>query len=971
MRGSTALRYVLLSSVLVGSSGCSMMQYKNYFSDSDEASEPVATLADLSPAILPDKTATLPAVDLDTLVATYREVLDVTNDADLRLRVQRRLAGLEMKRGEQKLYEQETVGGQFDLAIQAYQGLLTSNPSHIGNDRILYQLSKAHDLGGESDQSMLVLNQLVTNYPESDHYGEAQFRRAEIFFSRSDYRNAGEAYGEVINQSPDHQHYQNALYMYGWSQFKQERYRASLKPFSQVLDSNVPADNNLETLERGQRELTLDVFKVMSIVFTYLDGANSIADVYESLGERHYMPLLYDNLAQLYLKQERYRDSAEAYRAYINRYPSSDQSPVFYARLIDAYIAGGFPDDVLLEKENYIQNYGIHSDYWLQKEEASRDYIRPFLEKYLPELARHYHAKAQGIREGLAAPKTGQSLKEKERLRLEETAVSDYLTAGNYYQEFIDSFPEDDQVPEMHFLFAESRFEAGVFDESIEAYEVVAYKYPDDKRGATSGYAAIVAYGFLIEQLPEGSEDVVDDMSVYETWTRLKIASQLRFSSTYQNDPRAAAVLAKSAEELLALQEYTHAIEAAQQLTRRNPPAEKSLRKTAWLVIGHSAFELQQYAQAENAYQETLQVLASNDSNRQAIVDRLAASVYKQAEDALAAGNSTLAVEQFLRVAEVAPSSAISVTAQYDAANTLMSTASYGMAITVLERFRSDYPSNPLSADIPAKMVVAYEAKGEWSKAADELTAIYQNSDDEAIKQESLYQAAVNYEKAGDKPTAILRYRSYAHAYPQPFPIAMEARYKLSELYLDANDDYKRRFWLKKIIAADKGAGVQRTERSRYLGAYSSSVLADDEYQRFKQQRLTLPLKNSLRKKKNALNKTLKAYNNVVEYRVEEFATLATYRIASVYSQLSKDLMASERPANLDELALEQYEILLEEQAFPFEEKAIDIHEANIQRSWAGIYDEWVKKSFLAMGELLPARYGKQERQGSGANDIY
>ncbi|ARN76248.1 hypothetical protein BST96_00865 [Oceanicoccus sagamiensis] len=964
------LRYLLLATVVVCNSGCSMMIYNSYFSDSDKEAEPQATLADLSPAIMPDKTAELPAVDLDTLVATYEEVLEVTDDADIRLRVQRRLAGLEMKRGEQQLYEQEAVGGQFGLAISAYQSLLNNHPNHPGNDRLLYQLSKAYDLEGNSDQSMLVLDQLVTDYPSSGHYGEAQFRRAEIFFSRGDYPNAGLAYNEVIRQGANHQHYQNALYMYGWSLFKQERYRASLKPFSQVLDNHVPADNNVQTLERGQRELTQDVFKVMSIVFSYLDGANTIAEVYDSLGERHYLPLLYDNLGQHYLKQERYRDSAEAYRAYINRYPSADQSPVFYARLIDAYIAGGFPDDVLQEKENYINSYGIYSDYWQQKTEQSRDYIRPFLEQYLPELARHYHAKAQGGREGLAAPKNNQ-LKQQERTRLEAVAVSDFLTAGNYYQQFIDTFPEDDQVPEMHFLFAESRFEAGVFDEAIEAYEVVAYKYPDDKRGASAGYSAIVAYGFLLQQLPEASKQVVDGISVEETWVRLKIASQLRFASTYQYDPRAAAVLTKSAEELLALKEYQHAIAAARQLTRRDPPAEQGLRKTAWIVIGHSAFELQQYDQAENAYQQTLQVLAPNDSDRQAIVDRLAASVYKQAEQALAAGDAVLAVKQFLRVADVAPSSAISATARYDAANTLMASANYGSAIVVMDAFRNDYPDNPLSADIPAKMVVAYEANGEWAKAGDELTAIYQSSEDEAIKQESLYQAAENYAKAGDKPTAILRYRSYAHAYPQPFPIAMEARYQLSELYLDANEDYKRRFWLKKMIAADKGAGVERTERSRYLAAFSSSVLADDEYQRFKQQRLTLPLKNSLKKKKSALDKTLKAYNQVVDYGVEEFATLATYRIASVYSQLSKDLMSSQRPGNLDALALEQYDILLEEQAFPFEEKAIAIHEANIQRSWAGVYDAWVKKSFAAMSELLPARYGKKERQGDSANAIY
>ena len=195
----------------------------------------------------------------------------------------------------------------------------------------------------------------------------------------------------------------------------------------------------------------------------------------------------------------------------------------------------------------------------------------------------------------------------------------------------------------------------------------------------------------------------------------------------------------------------------------------------------------------------------------------------------------------------------------------------------------------------------------------------------------------------------------------------MEARYRLSELYLATADGSKRRFWLRKIIEADKSA-VNTTERSRYLAALSSSVLADDEYQAFKNIPLKLPLKSSLNKKKNALDKTLKAYQKVADYGVEECSTQATFRIGSVYSQLSKDLMNSQRPANLDELALEQYSLLLEEQAFPFEEKAIELHEANVQRSWIGVYDQWVKQSFTALKTLLPARYSKAE-QGRGFTD--
>ncbi len=62
-------------------------------------------------------------------------------------------------------------------------------------------------------------------------------------------------------------------------------------------------------------------------------------------------------------------------------------------------------------------------------------------------------------------------------------------------------------------------------------------------------------------------------------------------------------------------------------------------------------------------------------------------------------------------------------------------------------------------------------------------------------------------------------------------------------------------------------------------------------------------------------------------------------------------------------MELEQYDVLLEEQAFPFEEQAISLHEINVRRSWDGVYDQWVQKSFEALRALVPARFDKQEMQ--------
>ena len=86
---------------------------------------------------------------------------------------------------------------------------------------------------------------------------------------------------------------------------------------------------------------------------------------------------------------------------------------------------------------------------------------------------------------------------------------------------------------------------------------------------------------------------------------------------------------------------------------------------------------------------------------------------------------------------------------------------------------------------------------------------------------------------------------------------------------------------------------------------------------------------------------------------------------------MASDLMASERPAELDELALEEYEFLLEEQVYPFEEKAIELYKTNTDRVIDGVWDEWVELSFEKLAELMPARYAKMERSEDVVTALY
>jgi tetratricopeptide (TPR) repeat protein len=344
------------------------------------------------------------------------------------------------------------------------------------------------------------------------------------------------------------------------------------------------------------------------------------------------------------------------------------------------------------------------------------------------------------------------------------------------------------------------------------------------------------------------------------------------------------------------------------------------------------------------------------------IVERLAASIYKQGEQKSKAGDSDAAVNDFLRVATLAPGSKVRANADFDAAMLLVKEKKWDRAIGVLESFRKNFPQSPLQADVTRNLAVAYSESGRPGEAAGEFELIAASpKETPEVQREATLSAADLYDKAGNTAKSKTMLEAFVKHFPQPLNPAMEARDRLSKIAAKQGDLGARDTWLRDIISADRTAGAQRTDRSRSLAAHATLTLAAPVREEFNRIKLVIPLKKSLAEKRKAMEAALKAYEGAADYQVADVTTAATFESAELYRQLAKDLIASERPKNLKKDELEQYDVLLEEQAFPFEEKAIKLHEVNTARVKDGTYDEWVQKSFAALAQLNPGRYAKVE----------
>ena len=832
-------------------------------------------------------------------------------------------------------------GGPLDLeragpreALALYQKLLDEYPLYDRNDQVLYQMSRAYEELGQVEDAMHVMNRLVRDYPRSRYIDEVQFRRAEFYFTRRQYLDAEEAYLAIVSIGESSSFYPFALYKLGWTFYKQELYEDALDNFIALLDYKVSVGYDFEqTEDEPERKRVEDTFRVISLSFSYLGGADIVAAYFTRHGARRYEDLVYSNLGEYYFDKRRYSDANAAYSAFVMRNPFHFKAPNFQMRIVEINTVGGFPSLVLESKKDFANRYGLESDYWDYFDLHERPEVLKDLKTNLKDLANHYHAQYQN----------------KEFIK---DQPANFAEALHWYRELLVSFPIDDDTPAINYQMADLLLENRSFKQAGLAYEKTAYEYPRHDKSSTAGYAAVYAYREYLDTVATDAKDPVK---------REIVRTSVRFAETFPEHDKAPVVLGAAVDDLYDMEDYEPAALRATQLVESFPDADSEVIHSAWIVIGHASYELERYADAEAAYMTVLETLPGADERRDDLVDNLAASIYQQAEAANASNDFRTAADHFLRVSKMAPTSAIRPNAEFDAATALIRLEDWTAAAVVLTGFRQTFPNHALQPEVTKKIAYVYRQDGRLVQAAKEYERIETETDDEEIRREALLTAAELYEEAGDAALTLMVYQRYVAYFTEPIELNIETRHKISLLLKASNDIEGYLQELENIVVIDATAGDKRTDRTRYLASRSALVLAERTYARFVAVRLVDPLETNLRNKQSLMKEATQQFNQLLDYEVAEVTAASTFYLAEVYAHFSMALMESERPDNLTPLELEQYELAIEEQAYPFEEKAIIVHESNLELISLGIFNDWIEKSLQKLAEVMPARYDRPE----------
>src|SRR5262244_605825 len=388
-------------------------------------------------------------------------------------------------------------------AIALYNRLLNEYPSYKNSDQVLYQMARAYDELGRTEEAIDTMERLIRTNPRSSHLDEVQFRRGEYFFTRRHYRDAESAYLGIVKLGAASEFYELALYKLGWTLYKQEFYEEALQKYIALLDRKVSIGFDFDqTHDEENDRRVADTFRVISLSFSTLGGPETVPEYFSKFGNRSSEDRIYSSLGEHYLDKLRYDDAAKTYKAFVALYPLHRAAPRFSMRIVDTFTKGGFPKLVLESKREFASKYSLKSEYWRHFKPEESPEVLAYLKTNLKDLATHYHAQYQDANEA-------------------DEKLMNYREPSKWYGAYLESFPKEADSASVNYQLADLLLENKDFGEAAKQYERTAYGYAPHSQSAAAGYAAIYAYREQLNVADKKQQDAVK---------RDTVASSLKFA---------------------------------------------------------------------------------------------------------------------------------------------------------------------------------------------------------------------------------------------------------------------------------------------------------------------------------------------------------------------------------------------------------------------------------------------------------
>lgn len=847
-------------------------------------------------------------VDKEKAKNAYQEYLSSSSSkSSIRKNALQRLAEIQL---DMTVSNPEKYVGKYDKSsISLFKKRLKEFPGDAKNDVVMYQLANAYAVSGHDDKKVDVLEQLVDKYPGSIYYIESMFRLGESYLTKSQFIDAELALTSVIVEDRSNKYKNNALFKRAWSKYKQLRYSEAIDDYNQLLAQYSKGSSS----NRSDQEFLNNIYKVYGACISYLGIDSTLSDLANNVSNEDIRFYIYINLAESLSKQNRNIDAATVYEKYLTTEKSSKRNNVLISlsEVWVNYKTKEYSIEKLLVLESL---YGAGTNRFVLNQAA-----RLRLSNNLIYISEFYHSLYQKSKDS------------------KKRAI--YLSkARSSYTELISKYIRNDMV-KYKYQYAELLQESKNFEESLEAYKVVFSDKSDKNYQSKSAFAMLTLANklYLSKKINKPTYAQLNSQYLNGLSTEHTYALLLSFSEHLYNN--------KQFEQAVShIEEQRHIL------------ANKDSDKLKF-ILASSYFEIGEYEESEKIFR----AINNNNNTYADLNKRLALSIFKQAELLKNKYLYEAAINKYDQIYNEKLDNPINLLAQIEVSSIYMQISEWQNAIQRLNKIRAKYPQSKFNNQITHQLSVAYLNNNQDKLSAVEFEKIAGFTKDIKLKQSALWQAAELYETGDDIWSSIRTYKQYIAQSSIPVSLKFEAQNKLTQLYNTLKLYDKRNYWLTRIIKDAARKDINITDRIQYLASSATISMARDEYVKYSRVKLKVPLKVSLLKKKKVLKKAITSLQKVNQYKMYDHISESIYWIAETYYDFSKSLLKSERPKNLSELELEQYDVLLEDQAIPFEDQAIRYFLQNIKSAGKGQYSDWVGRSFEKLSQIYPSKYKRRE----------
>ncbi len=743
----------------------------------------------------------------------YFEQMDQTDDPDL------------MPESPQRSYEKSQA---------MFNRLIADWPDYRGIDLAYYFMAHIEWEQGNGDRARDMASELIRRKPDSEFVPHAWLMIGEFYFEDAEqdgpdhirdnlllaldaFKQAGSEEGrETLTDA----NFIRAIYSWAWSNYRLEDYPGAIKVFKDVIETIDGA-----TERTGQRrDLLRDdavghLAEILAIEDWDLSGVPQTEDTVMSRVQEHLSDGTgYEREVLIRLGEElfgflRFEEAIEVYEFVLAEDPLHPDNPEIHSRIVVALHRDFREEAAFAVRREMMDYYGNESAWYAHQErrgnEAAIRRADQMVRDYLLMAATWYHEQAQTTR--------NEALVRRDSAMV-SLAEEQYAMAADSYREFLRQFPNDSEIFQWNFYYAETLYYSGQYDDAFAQYQVVReLDIPDNPFQEVSAFNAITALEYMMRERVNRGELTARALSGSDYDDARDTADDLGQQRELDEERSLQAVSVDGVPVPPMVMDYVTAMDRYVVLQLENEQDaylgakfafqaarvfydfqhnEESRRRFAWIVENYPEHEVAYLAgslildtlRQENDYAalaEWAERLGDVIEGEQAEAVRAEVreyrllALFRSAEELFAQEKYEEAALEFARMAQDSPEHSLAPRALNNAASAMEVAGNYDEASGYYEKLFTEYPDHELVPRAVYRVAVNSEWLFDYDKAVRHYQLFYDefagptpeplaqlNFDIEENREESLLQIAQFQEFLQRYEDSARTFEEYNRTYP-------------------------------------------------------------------------------------------------------------------------------------------------------------------------------------------------------------